>query len=216
MTFAREALPWVTLFVLPALVAFALGRPGWGSALALGGVAVALFFRVPTRATEAAPEIILSPASGRITAVEEIEEPAVGPGPYQRVVIFLSVFDVHVQRAPVAGRVLSTVHRDGLKVAAFRDDAGEVNAGRLTVIERPGGERLGVRQIAGLIARRIVTYLEEGQVLERGQLIGLIQFGSRVDLYLPAGYEILVTRGDRVVDGKTPIARPETAPAEES
>jgi phosphatidylserine decarboxylase len=131
----------------------------------------------------------------------------VSPEPLQRVVTFLSVFDVHLQRAPVSGRVIHSMASRGKRVAAFRHDAGDVNAGQLTVIETTGGDRIGVRQIVGLLARRIVCYFEPGQRVERGDTLGLIKFGSRVDLMVPRHYEILVGPGARLRGGTTPVAR---------
>jgi phosphatidylserine decarboxylase len=140
--------------------------------------------------------------------VDTVEAPDVGPGAYHRVVTFLSIFDVHVQKTPAAGEVIASRHATGRKVAAFRTDAGEINEQHLTVIRRPGGDLVGVRQIAGLLARRVVCYLAAGDRVERGQPLGLIKFGSRVDLLVPASYRLMVQRGDRVRNGATPIALP--------
>ena len=127
-----------------------------------------------------------------------------------RVVTFLSVFDVHVQRSPVAGEVVVSRYTPGRKVAAFRPEAGEVNESHLTVLRDSKGNLFGVKQIAGLLARRVVAYQGVGSQVERGQLIGLIKFGSRVDLLVPSSYRIAVQKGDRLKEGKTPVARPES------
>ncbi len=214
MTFAREAWPFVLPFVILAAALFFFRHPAWGTAAALLAFGVLLFFRDPRRSFDGPETVVVAPADGLITRVDTVEDPAVGAGRFHRVVTFLSAFDVHVQRVPAGGEVVSSALKRGRKVAAFRDDAGEVNESWLTVIERPGGERLGIRQIAGLMARRVVCYLEQGQAVRRGEHLGLIKFGSRVDLLVPESYEILVAKGDRLRNGETPVARPgESSPA---
>ncbi len=207
MRFAREAWP----FVLPCLgltllLAWWFGIPGAliGSLLALG---VLLFFRDPKRTYEGPEEMILAPADGLVTAVDRVREPLVGPGELDRVVTFLSVFDVHVQRAPVSGTVTHSQRTEGRKVAAFREDADRVNESHLTVLDIGDGRQIGIRQIAGLLARRVVAYLAPGDRAARGDHLGLIKFGSRVDLVLPPGCGILVKKGDRLRNGETPVAR---------
>jgi phosphatidylserine decarboxylase len=204
--FAREGWPFVVPFLVLALVLVALGRPAWATVAAVAGVAVLLFFRDPPRRFAGDPGIILAPADGLVTGVDTIEDPEIGPGRWQRVVTFLSVFDVHVQRSPTAGEVVVSSLTPGRKVAAFRRDAGAVNERHLTVVRRFGGDLVGVRQIAGLFARRVVCYCSRGQRIERGQHLGLIKFGSRVDLLVPASYRVLVARGNRVKNGLTPVA----------
>lgn len=204
------ATAWV--FVLPTL---ALGSllgvflSWWWLAVAiLFCVGFLFFFRDPRRSYDGPEEIALAPADGVITRVETAEDPAYPGGSCRRVVTFLSVFDVHVQRCPTEGTVTGTSRRDGRKVAAFRDDAGEVNASALTLLRRREGDVVGVRQVVGLVARRILGYLADEQRVERGQRLGLICFGSRVDLLVPLSYEILVAPGDRVAGGLTPMAMP--------
>jgi len=207
MKFAKEAWPFVLPFVLAATVLLVLGHSGWGAGLFVAGLLILLFFRDPHRAYEGDLGVVLAAADGLITRVDEIEDPEVGPGRHQRIVTFLSVFDVHVQRVPVTGAVVASRYAAGRKVAAFREDAGEVNEKHLTVIERENGDLVGVRQIAGLLARRVVCYLKDGEAVHRGQSMGLIKFGSRVDLVVPAGYRVLVKKGDRVKNGVTPMAQ---------
>lgn len=206
MRFASEAWPFVLPFAALAAGAVLIGHPGWGAAAAAVALAVLLFFRDPRRVFGGGEAAIVAPAAGRITRVDRVAEPAVAEEPVHRVVTFLSVFDVHVQRSPVAGEVVTSVYTPGRKVAAFRADAGDVNENHLLVIRRDDGEKVGVRQIAGLLARRVVAYPQIGDRLERGQLIGLIKFGSRVDLLLPPGDAVEVERGQRVVDGTTQVA----------
>jgi phosphatidylserine decarboxylase len=206
MRFASESRPFVLPFALGALLCFALRRPYLGLTALLVGLLVLLFFRDPPRHFDGEGDVILAPADGLITRVDQVEDPEVGPGPFHRVVTFLSVFDVHVQKTPAAGEVIASSLRTGQKKAAFRSDAGVVNEQQLTVIRRTSGDLIAVRQIAGLLARRIVCYLRPGQTITRGQAMGLIKFGSRVDLLVPAHYEMLVAKGERLRNGATPVA----------
>jgi phosphatidylserine decarboxylase len=208
MKFAKEGWPFVLPFLFLAGVLFVFGRPGWGAAALVVGLLVLLFFRDPKRSYEGDAGFVLAPADGLVTRVETVEDPEIGPGRFHRVVTFLSVFDIHVQRVPAAGEVTVSRYSRGRKVAAFRADAGEVNEKHLTVIRRPNGDLLGVRQIAGLLARRVVCYLKEGDRVHRGQSMGLIKFGSRVDLLVPESYGVLVKKGDRLKNGATPVAKP--------
>ncbi|MEE8278404.1 MAG: phosphatidylserine decarboxylase [Thermoanaerobaculia bacterium] len=207
MKIAPEALPFVLPFALASISLLALQRTGWAMLVALCAIALLLFFRIPDRPELADPEVVVAPASGWVTRIDHVEAPELGSGRFHRVVIFLSVFDVHVQRSPVAGEVVASRYRRGRKVAAFRSDAGEVNESLLTVLRRPNGDLVGVRQIAGLLARRVVSYLEVGRRVRRGELMGLIKFGSRVDLLLPEAYEIQIRVGDHLLEGATIAAR---------
>ena len=206
MRFAREAWPFVLPFVALAAILLIAGLPWWAGGAFVVALALLLFFRDPRRTPAGGPEAVLSAADGLITRVETVEDPAVGPGAFRRVVTFLSVFDVHVQKTPVDGRIVASRSTRGRKLAAFHRRAGELNEQHLTVIERPGGERFGVVQIAGLLARRVVCSLDEGDAVERAQPMGLIKFGSRVDVLVPAHYRVTVERGDRVKNGATVIA----------
>jgi phosphatidylserine decarboxylase len=199
--------------VFGAAILYWIGRPGWAVAALVAGLLVLLFFRDPARRYEGEVGVVLAPADGLITRVDTIEDPEIGPGRYHRIVTFLSVFDVHVQKVPAAGEVIASRYAAGKKVAAFREDAADVNEKHLTVIRRQNGDTLGVRQIAGLLARRVVCYLKEGDHVHRGQPMGLIKFGSRVDLLVPETYELKVKKGDRVKNGATPMALPPGEPA---
>ncbi len=215
MSFAKESWPFVAPFALLAALAAGTGHPAWAAGAGAAGLAILAFFRDPARGFAGEADVVLAPAAGLVTLVDAVDDPApeMAPGTYHRVVTFLSVFDVHVQKAPAGGEVVASRHTPGRKVAAFRADAGDVNDQHLTVIRRPGGELIGVRQIAGLLARRVVCYLAAGERVERGQPLGLIKFGSRVDLLVPASYRLLVKRGDRVRNGATPVAAPPAVPA---
>lgn len=169
---------------------------------------IAYFFRDPARVTPLREGLVVAPADGRICAIERRRPPAelgLGEGERVRVSIFLSVFDVHINRAPVAGRIVRAIYVPGSFLNAASDKASEENERRATVIAA-AGEEIAVVQIAGLIARRIVAFVKEGDSVGVGERIGLIRFGSRVDLYLPPGHGALVAVGQRAVGGETVIA----------
>jgi phosphatidylserine decarboxylase len=207
MRFAREAWPFVAPFPLAAIALAAAGRHKSAAAALAAGGAVLQFFRDPDRSFDGDPDVAVAAADGVVTGVDLVEDPVVGPGRFHRVVTFLSAFDVHVQKCPTDGVVVSSSLTPGKKLAAFKPDVDKVNESHLSVIERPDGDRVGIRQIAGLIARRVVCYLGPGQPVERGQPMGLIKFGSRVDLLVPESWEVLAEKGDRLRNGETPVAR---------
>jgi phosphatidylserine decarboxylase len=167
---------------------------------------VSFFFRDPLRVVPADPDLIVSAADGLVVGVEEYEEPDFHLGPMRRISVFLSVFDVHVNRSPVEGRVKSTVYRAGKFLDARHHDAATLNECRAWWLETARGP-VAVRQIAGLIARRIVAWAEEGSPLARGERIGMIRFGSRTEVFVPIECTVLVKPGDRVSGASTPIAR---------
>jgi phosphatidylserine decarboxylase len=208
MSFAKEAWPFVLPFALLGVGLFATGHPRWGAAALLTGLAVLLFFRDPARAFDGPPGVVIAPADGLVTQVSVVEDAEIGPGRHHRIVIFLSVFDVHVQRCPVEGEIVHSELRRGLKLAAFRADVGEKNEAHTNVFVRANGDRVGVRQLAGLLARRVVSYLSAGDRKARGERLGIIKFGSRVDLFVPESYRVLVAKGQRVKNGATPMAEP--------
>lgn len=208
MKFARESLPFVLPFVVAAVVALVLRHPVVAAILAVLGFGVLLFFRDPKRSPPADPRAILAPADGLVTRIDRISDPKVGPGEFERIVTFLSVFDVHVQKVPTDGRVIYAGLTPGKKEAAFKPDVDHVNEYFLSVVERANGDRVGIRQIAGLLARRVVCYLNAGDSVGRSQALGVIKFGSRVDLLVPAGYSVQVQKGDRVKNGETILALP--------
>ncbi len=174
-----------------------------GYALAAANLA---FFRNPRRVSPPGERVVVSPADGRVVEVAELEDPGGFVGKARRVAIFLSVLDVHTNRAPLAAKVCAIRRKGAEFKAAFRADASERNVQLRMDLETPAGLRLAVVQITGLIARRIQCYAREGDVLERGQLYGLICYGSRVELYLPASAELRVRVGDRVRGGASAIA----------
>lgn len=195
------------LGVLCALLGFGAGA--W-IGLGLAGFVV-FFFRNPQRALPGDALDVVAPADGRVIEVSEDEDETGRKG--LRIGIFLSIFDVHVNRAPLAGRVLSIERSGGGFLPAFNPAAVRENVRCTLTLETERGERVRVVQITGLVARRIVCHPEVGEWLERGARYGLIRFGSRTDVLLPAGSEALVTRGARVRGGATRVARlPEDRP----
>ncbi|MEI9999939.1 MAG: phosphatidylserine decarboxylase [Verrucomicrobiota bacterium] len=167
---------------------------------------VIYFFRDPERAVPADEKIIVSAADGLVVGIDEMEEPDFHLGPMIRIAVFLSVFDVHVNRTPCDGTVKSTIYKAGRFLDVRHPDSSRLNECRSWWLETPRGN-VAVRQIAGLIARRIVAWAAEGEALARGQRFGMIRFGSRTEVFLPAECTVLVKLGDRVQGAATPIAR---------
>jgi phosphatidylserine decarboxylase len=166
------------------------------------------FFRDPTAKVPAAADAIVAPAHGKVDVIDETTEAEFMGGPCKRISIFLSVVDVHVQQAPVTGKVVHVRHHPGEFMNALKTECAACNENVLIGIEssEQPGEKIGVRLIAGLIARRIIPWLEPGNIIAKGERISLIQFGSRVDLYLPLTAKITAQLGDRVVGGETIVA----------
>lgn len=171
---------------------------------------VFLFFRDPERVTPDDSQAVFSPADGIVCLLMHVPVPSVleaGDRPVWRVSVFMSVLDVHVNRMPTAGAVVKTHYIPGAFLNASLDKASDDNERMLYLTRTPAGQTLAFVQIAGLIARRIVSFVKEGQVLAAGERFGLIRFGSRVDVYLPPGVEPCVRIGQIMVAGETPIAR---------
>jgi len=206
MPLAKQSIPYLTgLGLLAALLGVFFGPWGWAPCLALAGF-VAFFFRDPERDAPEGTGLIVAPADGRVISVEDHPEGA-------RVAIFLSLFNCHINRSPVAGTILSTRHTPGRFRPAWDARVDRENERNHLLIRGAEGE-YGVTQIAGVLARRIVCPRRPGDRLERGERIGLIQFGSRTDLRLPPGVRPVVAAGDRVRGGVTVVARAAGAPAE--
>jgi len=202
-----EGYPFIGGFALVSLILFWIWSPlGWiGTLLTLW---CALFFRDPKRVTPQGEGIVVSPADGRVSLiVQAVPPPELGLGdrPLPRISVFMSVFNCHVNRSPVAGRIERIAYRPGKFINAELDKASEDNERNSLVIATPGG-RIGVVQIAGLVARRIVSFVREGQSLSAGERFGLIRFGSRLDVYLPDGAKPLVSEGQTAVAGETVLA----------
>jgi phosphatidylserine decarboxylase len=203
----REGLPFIGIFAVVSLALFWLWSPlGW-----LAGIATlwcVYFFRDPQRVTPVGDGIVVSPADGRVSRVTNAvpaKELDLGERPLPRVSIFMSVFDCHVNRSPVTGKIERIAYRAGAFVNADLDKASEDNERNSFLIATERG-RVGVVQIAGLIARRIVCFVREGATVGAGERIGMIRFGSRVDVYLPDGVRPLVAEGQTAIAGETVIA----------
>lgn len=210
-----------------AVAALVLGFFGWSFLawpLALLTLGILAFFRDPERVTPRDEAAIIAPADGLITLIQKVPPPrelcaddgtgiiGLGEAPVTRVSIFMSVFDVHINRTPIGGTVRRVVYIPGKFLNADLDKASEENERQHFLIERSDGVRIGFTQIAGLVARRIVPFVKNGDMIAAGQRIGLIRFGSRVDVYLPEGTESRVLVGQRVVAGETVLAEIGTAP----
>jgi len=204
---AREGWPFILVPVCAGIVILLAGR--W---VILGVVLIALgcfglfFFRNPRRVCTAAPEVACSPADGRVLSVGPAPSSLVDQGLPVQVSVFMSVLDVHVNRSILDGTLRDYSYSPGRKLPAFKDKASLDNEQNLSVWEGPFG-RFGLKQIAGIIARRIVFDHQPGAEVRRSDRIGLIRYGSRVDIFLPEGTEVLVARGDTVRAGETPLAR---------
>ncbi|KPK01069.1 MAG: phosphatidylserine decarboxylase family protein [Gemmatimonadota bacterium] len=211
MSIAPEGRPFVLAGVLAlvglAVVGFWMG--GWWLAPAIGWAPVAAwipwFFRDPSRAGPRGEQLVLAPADGKVVSVVEVEEPEFLKGNATRVSVFMNVFNVHVNRHPVHGTVGYRNYRPGRFVNATLDKASEDNEQMSLGIRSPRGPVL-VRQIAGLVARRIVTDPQVGDPVHQGERLGLIRFGSRLDTFVPQGASIRVRQGDRTKAGVTVIA----------
>ncbi len=175
---------------------------------------VAAFFRDPIRTTPKSEALIIAPADGLVTMITNVPPPrelqgedGLGADPVTRVSIFMSVFDVHINRTPIAGQVKRVVYIAGKFLNADLDKASEDNERQHFLVEGRDGVRVGFTQIAGLVARRIMTWTKPGDLVGTGQRVGLIRFGSRVDVYLPAGTTPQVLLGQRTIAGETVVAR---------
>jgi len=203
----REGLPFIGIFALVSLLLFWLWSPlGW-----IGTVTTiwcALFFRDPDRVTPTREGLVVAPADGRVSKIINAVPPPelnIGERALPRVSIFMNVFNCHINRSPVTGRIEKIAYKAGTFINADLDKASENNE-RNSFLISSGTTRIVVVQIAGLIARRIVTFAREGSSVRAGERIGMIRFGSRVDVYLPEGTRPLVAEGQTAVAGETVIA----------
>ena len=200
--------PFIFLFWLVTFVVGYFWQPFLlpGSFLSLWCI---YFFRNPKRMTPIANDLVISPADGRVLSTGVVDLPIDIPlpdGEWRRVSIFMNVFDVHVNRAPVAGKVVVAAYHEGAFLNASHDKASEKNERQNMILEMKSGQQIGVVQIAGLIARRIILEAAIGDQLNVGQQYGLIRFGSRVDVWLPASATVQVLSGQSIIAGETVIA----------
>lgn len=198
------AVAFLSFFVWDTLTWPLIGLTAW----------VALFFRDPVRVTPQGDDLIVAPADGLITMIERVPVPielagdrALGNAPLVRVSIFMSVFDVHINRTPIGGTIRQVIYISGKFLNADLDKASDENERQHILVEGRDGRLIGFTQIAGLVARRIVGFVKPGDMVASGQRIGLIRFGSRVDVYLPDDCACQVILGQRSVAGETVLAR---------
>ncbi len=211
MKIDSAAVPFVALAALPSIAAFVIGWTLAGVLLLLLPVAIARFFRDPERAHPADAPLVLAPADGRVMHAGPARPAEAPPGEWLQVTIFLSVLDVHINRSPAAGRVERVEYIPGSLKAAFRHDAHENERSEIWL--DTGGSHIVFRQVVGLLARRVVCRLAVGDRVAAGQRIGLMKFGSRMDVFVPPEASLLVKTGETVVAGVTPIARLTPSPA---
>ncbi|MGK2911404.1 MAG: phosphatidylserine decarboxylase [Sphingobium sp.] len=195
-------------------VCFLFGWEVVGWLMVIVTIWVLSFFRDPIRATPQDDRLLVAPADGLVTLIQRVTPPremagpqGLGDTPMIRVSIFMSVFDVHINRTPISGAIKNVIYISGKFLNADLDKASEDNERQHILIERADGLRIGFTQIAGLVARRIVPFVKPGDVVAAGQRIGLIRFGSRVDVYLPEGTVPRVVLGQRTVAGETVLAK---------
>jgi phosphatidylserine decarboxylase len=213
VSFAREGLIFIGIAALVTVgtYAAALGRRSWALWIlaflfTLITLWVAYFFRDPERVGERGPDLLIAPADGRVVMITEVDEPAFIHGKAKRVSIFMNVFNVHVNRYPTSGTIRFVHYNPGRFLNAATEKSSLENEQMSVGLEHEG-IRILVRQIAGLIARRIVTYSREGEQVEQGERMGIIRFGSRVDVFMPPSAEVLVRVGEMTVAGTTVVAR---------
>ncbi len=202
---ARSGYPFILISALAA-VGFAL--LGFETIAILGAGAtlfIVFFFRDPERRVPKAPGTVVSPADGRVISVEAVSTGPFFSEPCRRISIFMTVFDVHVNRVPYEGRIGAVEHRPGAFMAANRDRASELNERNAILVNTEKGAKISVVQVAGWIARRIVCVIRENEPVARGERFGLIRFGSRVDVYLPDAVSVCVKIGQRVKAGASII-----------
>lgn len=204
----NEGYKFIAIAAVLTLIFFLIWNPlGWIGVILT--VFVAYFFRDPARATPLREGLVIAPADGEIVSISPVtplKELELGDAPTVRISIFLSIFDVHINRAPVTGTILRSIYTPGAFLNAALDKASEENERRSLVFETDDGHKIGVVQIAGLIARRIVALVASGSTIGVGARFGLIRFGSRVDVYLPRGKSPLVAVGQRSIGGETVLA----------
>lgn len=204
----KEGWVFVLIFLLAALLLWQI----WWFLGLIGFIATAwcaYFFRDPERVIPEREDAIVSPADGKVTFIEEVMPPAemgLAKEKHRKVSIFLNVFDVHINRAPCAGRVVGRYYVPGQFLNAELDKSSTENERMNLILERPDNTRIGVVQIAGMVAKRIVCWTKEGEDLQKGERFGLIRFGSRVDVYLPLKADVRISLGQHVYGGETILA----------
>lgn len=202
----RAGLPFIGLAFAPSLACAAAGLPLPALLLSSLGFLMALFFRDPAREPPRDPGAVVAPADGRVLFAGAAEPDAAPPGSWLQISIFLSPLDVHVNRVPIGGRVTRVEHVRGTFLPAYRPDAGATNERSEVWLDHEGHE-IVFRQVVGALARRVVCRVAPGTAVRTGQRFGIMKFGSRMDVFVPAGATLVAARGDRVRGGETIVAR---------
>ena len=203
----KEGYPFILFAVFFTLVMAILHV----TVAAIGGLGITAlvlyFFRDPQRIVPADPHLVVAPADGFVVEIAESSHPEMEDPdiPLRKIGIFMTIFDVHVNRAPCSGTIIKVSHQPGKFISAQKPSASLQNERNTVVLETPRGDKVILVQVAGLIARRIVFWFKEGEAVQKGERIGMIRFGSRVDLYVPLEWDIKVSRGQRVKAGETVI-----------
>lgn len=205
MKIDKAGLPFIAGALGPAAALAGARRYGWATGFAALGAFFAYFFRDPERQVPTAPGLVVSPADGRIVIAGPADRRWSPPGEWTQITIFLSPMDVHMNRTPVEGRVTRIEYKAGSFLPAYKVDASLNELNEVWIDSH--GEPIVIRQIVGVLARRIVCRVVEGQTLARGERIGLMKFGSRIDVFLPTRAEIVIEPGQHVVAGETVLAR---------
>jgi phosphatidylserine decarboxylase len=200
-----EGIPFIIPLGVVTVIAFIAGFTGIAVLLLFLTLFVIWFFRNPERATPENPLQLISPADGKVIGIEEVASEEHPDRTLLKISIFMNIFNVHVNRIPFSGEVLSLRYKPGKFLSANLDKASALNERNTVLIRAKDGREIRVVQIAGVIARRIVCWLKEGMKVTKGERFGLIRFGSRVELFLPLGSTLLVKKGDKVRAGVTPI-----------
>jgi len=200
----KAGVPFIAGALVPAAVLAGARRYGWAAGFAALGAFFAYFFRDPERAIPAGEGLVVSPADGRVMIAGPADGRWTPPGQWLQITIFLSPMDVHINRTPVAGRVTRIEYRPGKFLPAYKEDACENELNEIWLDH--DGRTVVVRQVVGVLARRIVCRISEGQTLARGERIGLMKFGSRMDVFLPTDAKLAIKVGEQVVAGETVLA----------
>jgi phosphatidylserine decarboxylase len=204
MRIDRAGYPFIAGALVPAALAAVAKRPVLATGFALLGGFMTYFFRDPDRTVPTAPDLVVSPADGRVMIAGPTDRRWAPPGDWKQITIFLSPTDVHMNRTPVDGRVTRVEYKPGKFLPAYNEGSNDNELNELWIDHN--GHTVVVRQVVGILARRIVCRVVEGQQLARGERIGLMKFGSRMDVFLPMQAELRVNVGDRVVGGETVLA----------
>jgi phosphatidylserine decarboxylase len=211
MRIDRAGIPFIAAALVPAAALAVLRRRGWAAGFAALGGFLAYFFRDPDRQVPQAADLVVSPADGRVMIAGPGDGRWAPPGEWKQITIFLSPLDVHINRAPVAGRITRIDYRRGKFLPAYKEGSHANELNEIWIDYH--GQTVVVRQVVGILARRIVCRVGKGEALERGQRIGLMKFGSRMDVFLPTSADLLVGVGERVTAGETVLARLKAASA---